>query len=134
MKLIILIFSLMATTCFQDNRIITGERVGEYKLGNIQPKSYDSNILDITIDNHKKISSIIVKSNIYKTVNGFGVGTELKIVKNFHKISEKKLELKKGSINIGAIGNSITIGNISFIDANENGIVDFVWIQNQKPQ
>lgn len=133
MKLLILIFSLFTTVCFQDNRLITNTGVGIFKLGSAQPKSYDNNVFDITSDEHNKIKSIIIKSGKYKTNNGFGVGTKLKVIEIFHKIDEKKLELKKGDVNIGFIGNSITAGNISFIDINEDGITDFVWIQYHQP-
>ena len=68
---------------------------------------------------------------MFKTKEGFGVGTDLNDIENRNNSKRKKLNISKGTVLIGNIGFSIVYDGIMFVDENNNGIVNFIWIQKE---
>ena len=122
---------ILLISCSSNKLIITPNSVGQLKIG----QKIDSNIydkgLEIQTDDSQFIESIMVKNKKYKTIDSFGVGTQLiEIKKKKHK-KINKLKLKKGESEIGILGESIVFNDITFIDLDSDGIVDLVWVQKK---
>jgi hypothetical protein len=119
----------MQWSCKQDNTIITSNGVGIYKLGDKLEKEYDKNEFDITLDGTNSIKTIIVTSIRYKTTNGFGVGSELKKIESDYKnLKIEPFSMRKGDVNIGNVGESLRYKNLVFVDATNDGNVDYVMV------
>jgi len=114
----------------QKDKLITNSRIGPYKLGKQLNNTYDKNTLDIVVGRDNLIKSIIVRSPDYKTSNGFGVGSSIIDIETLDKkLIKKPLSLSKGNVDIANLGICIKYENISFVDGNDDGIIDYVWIQ-----
>lgn len=124
---IILLFS-----CAQKNKVITSKGIGGFILGEKIKKEFSKEEFDISLDSNNTIKSIIYRSKLFKTKNGFGVGTNLIDIEKVSSSKRKKLNISKGAISIGNIGFMVTNNNVIFVDENNNGLVDFVWIQKKQ--
>ncbi|GFD91591.1 hypothetical protein KUL156_17000 [Alteromonas sp. KUL156] len=63
----------LSISCSQNSKIITNNNIGNYNLKHIlKDKNYNKEIFDITVNADDIITSIIIRSNIYKTQEGFG--------------------------------------------------------------
>lgn len=129
MKTLMIIISFFI---LQHDFLITNNSIGNYRLGEKYAESYDKDIFSITPDEHKNIVTIIVYATKYRTIFNFGVGSKVRDIKKFYskKLKINKPKLSKERVTIGSLGLFLTIGNINFIDADENGIIDLVLIQN----
>ena len=131
MKKKILILAVIFISCNQEKLIITNSHIGGFVLGEKTTKVSDTKKIEITLDNDKNIKSIILRSRQYKTVDGFGVGTNLIHIEKLSSSKRKELDITKGVISIGNIGKVVIYNDILFVDENNDGIVDFVWIQSK---
>ena len=129
-KILLVLIVIIISSCNQENKLITNNRIGFYKLGELISKDFDEKVFEITLNDNNRIKSIIVLSEDYKTKDGFGVGSELNTIEAFYKESIKQsLNISKGNITIGSIGKSVNYNNIMFVDTNNDNLIDFVWIQ-----
>lgn len=127
-----LIVVLLLFSCNQEKNLITNKRIGKYKLGEQFMNDFDEKIFGITSNSSNRIRSIIVRSNVYKTKEGFGVGSNLNAIQSFYKGTIKKpLTLSKGAVIIGSLGTGIFYDSIIFVDDDKDDLVDFVWIQTE---
>ena len=123
------LFIIALVSCKDHDYLITKQNIGKHFL-NSPSENISNDEFEITVDSNKIVISIMVKSERYKTVDGFGVGSSFKDLKSFYKVStEKEININKGNTVIGSLGNGITLNNIMFVDNNNDRIVDFVWIQ-----
>ena len=133
---IITVLFIFSTSCNknQENNTISKSSIDPYKLGQtFKNHEYNKNIFDITTNENNLITTIILKSNKYKTDEGFGIGTGFEqLKKGKKKWIDKKLQLNKGTSIIGLIGDSIIYDNIMFVDSDKDEKVDFVWITSQQ--
>ena len=110
--------------------IITKSSIGNYALGKELNDTFDENNFDIKLDTDGLIKSIIVTNPQYKTVDGFGVGSNLQTIKkNFNESKDNDLMLSKGKRKIGRLGKILVYNDITFVDSNNDNIVDYLWIQ-----
>lgn len=122
---------VIITSCNQEKEIlITNNSVGNFVLNQKLNISFDKNIFDITTDSEKRITSITVKSEKYKTSEGFGVGSHFKDIKALSKKEPEEVRLSKGNVVIGSYGDVIIENNITFLDINKDQIVDFVLVKS----
>ncbi|QTD36269.1 hypothetical protein JL193_08825 [Polaribacter batillariae] len=131
MKIIKIFCMLLLISCSKQKYMITSNKIGEFILGNKLDNKYDLKNFDIKTDDNNKITSIICKSKRYKTNDGYGVGTDINLIKKKNDFSESKITLSKESQEIGDFGNVYIYNNIAFIDVNLDSIVDFVWIEKK---
>ena len=131
MKKIALILAVIVVSCNQKNMIITSNHIGEFVLGKKITKEFNTKSFDITLDNDKNIRSIISRSKQYKTINGFGIGTNLESIEKLSNYKRKELNISKGTVSIGSIGKVVVYNDILFVDENNDNLVDFVWIQRK---
>jgi hypothetical protein len=130
-KTLFIICLFLFLSC-NDDYIITKNRIGNYVLNEKLNDKFDKSIFDIKLNNDGLIKSIIVTNPNYKTVNGFGVGTNLNILKKSLKekeYKEKDLIISKGNHRIGNLGTTIIHNEITFVDKNNDDLVDYIWIQ-----
>jgi len=134
MKKTIYIFSLVfIISCSQNKNIIKKNRIGNYTLNEKLKGSIDRTVFDISVYNDNKIRSIITYSKIYKTKDGFSVGTNFKeILLMSNSLKVQSIGLNKGKSVVGNIGNGIYYNDIMFVDNNGDEVVDFIWVQNKK--
>ncbi len=124
---------VIITSCSQEKEIlITNNSVGNFALNQKLNVSFDKNIFDITTNSEKRITSITVKSEKYKTSEGFGVGSHFKDIKKISKGESEEIKVSKRNVVIGSYGDVITHNNITFLDINKDKIVDFVLIKEYK--
>ncbi len=109
--------------------LITNSRIGKHQLNQTLNSDYDKHEFDITLNSKNHIRSIIVYSKEYKTKEGFSVGVNLESIERLSNSKRKELKILKGSISIGSIGKVVVYNDILFVDENNDGIVDFVWVQ-----
>ncbi|GGG88200.1 hypothetical protein GCM10011416_00550 [Polaribacter pacificus] len=85
---------------------------------------------DITVSN-QIVTSIITRSNLYKTKQGFRVGSNMSDIEKKSKTIRNELKIAKGSITIGHLGQMIIFNGVAFIDENNNNLVDYIWIKKE---
>ena len=115
-----------------DDYMITKNSIGNYVLNEKLNDKFNKSIFDIKLNNDALIKSIIVTNPNYKTVDGFGVGTNLNTLKKSFKESEyteKDLIISKGNRKVGSLGTTIIYNEITFVDKDYDDLVDYVWIQ-----
>ncbi len=128
-KKIIFICVLLLLSC-QNEHLITQNSVGKYVIGNQLDTNFDKNTFDIQTNSKGFIKSIIVKSSAYKTADLFGVGSPIDSIKIASKtLKENEITISKGKKEIGIFGKGIIYKGVTFIDVDNDKIVDFVWIQ-----
>lgn len=129
-KMIFIVVITLLSSCGNHNYLISDSGVGKFKLKEKINYDFNKNDLDITKNNKGEIKSIIIKTDVYKNKDGFGVGSSLEEInlKYKNKSVKKDLALSKGSITIGKLGKSVILGNVIFVDSNIDGKVDYVWI------
>ena len=131
MKDVLKILIAVIITFFNQEKeiLITNNSVGNFALNQKLNISFDKKIFDITTDSKKRITSITVKSNKYKTSKGFGVGSHFKDIEALSKEESQEVKISKEDLVIGSYGDVIIENNITFLDTNKDQIVDFVLIK-----
>ena len=121
-------------SCTENNDyIITTKGVGAYILGKKLETTYDKETLNIKVSKEDSIiTDIVVKSTVYKTQEGYGIGTELKKIEPQKGAIKKDLDLKKEKIRVGSMGDSVFYNDMWFIDMDKNGIIDLIWLSHNK--
>lgn len=133
-KIILIIVAISYYSCVKPQNskealIIPSKGVGKFILGEKLKYKYNKEELEIkTSSKDNTISEIIVKSDNYRTKDGFGVGSNLKNIKVKLGDTQTKLQLNKGNIGIGTAGNGLFYNGIWFIDTNKDDVVDGVWL------
>tara|TARA_B110000902_G_C14182365_1_gene541000 strand:- start:386 stop:793 length:408 start_codon:yes stop_codon:yes gene_type:complete len=130
-KIPFIICLILFLSC-NDDYIITKNKIGNYVLNEKLKDKFNKSVFDIKLNNDDLIKSIIVTNPNYKTVDGFGVGTNLNILKKSLKENEyieKDLIISKGNHKIGNLGTTIIHNEITFVDKDNDDLVDYVWIQ-----
>jgi hypothetical protein len=126
MKKIISICLLFFILSCSKKYIITKKRVGNYILDKKNLETNNS-FFTIKVDNNNIIKSIIVTNPKYKTINGFGVGSNIDSIRKKRK--KETLKISKGNTVIGNLGEFTIHNGICFVDNDGDNIIDFVWIQ-----
>ncbi|PWK20939.1 hypothetical protein LX78_00646 [Xanthomarina spongicola] len=130
-KIYLLLFCFFSfIACKQPELLISDKGAGNIMINESLKSTYDDNIIDIKTDANKLVVSIILSSSKFKTKEGLGVGSEMTTIKEVYQenVVENDINMSKGSMNIGDIGDVLIVENISFIDNNNDGIVDLVWV------
>lgn len=131
-KTLTLFLIILCFCCRNNEKRINKDQIGEYILGQKLNHKFNKNIFDIKVDKNNIIISILTKDMQYKTIEGFGVGTDLDTIKKQSlKYEEKNLNISKGNTNIGKFGNILIYNEVVFVDDNEDNIIDFVWIEKK---
>lgn len=120
-------------SCFQKNSgktITPSIGVGNIKLGEKAPSYYNKEDLEITISGKNQlVTEIIIKSDKYKTNEGFGVGSNLdEITSKLGTAVKNSINISKGNISIGSAGKGLLYKGIYFVDMNGDNFVDGVWL------
>jgi len=128
----IIVLCLIIASCNNQNMLITNNSLGNIKIGlPIEGIEYDKGSIEIILDASKNVKTIVISNSIYKTENGFGVGSNLKNIESKLGIPiNENLEASKGKISIMDLGKCIFYENIIFIDSDKNDIVDEVIIRD----
>lgn len=129
MKKIVFLIGIAIFSCTQKNMIITSNNIGMYHLNQQISSEIHKDNFEITLDEESKIRSIITRSNLYKTTEGFGVGTNLLRIEKQSNTQRRELKISKESFQIGSLGQIVTYNDVSFVDENNDSKVDFIWIQ-----
>lgn len=126
----IIILCLIFASCNNENILITNNGIGNLKIGMpLREIKYDKESFEIISNEDNIIKSIVISNPKYKTKNGFGIGSDLKIISEKLNIPiNENLKASKGKIHILDLGKSIFYDNIFFMDSNKDYIVDQVII------
>jgi hypothetical protein len=130
-KIYLLIFCFFSfNACKQSELLISDKGAGNIMINESLKETYDDNIFDIKTDSNNLVVSIMFSTSKLKTKEGLGVGSEMIKIKEVYQenVVENDINMSKGSMNIGSIGDILIVNNISFIDNNNDGIVDLVWV------
>lgn len=126
--LITVSFVILMFSCGKAQTLISNEGVGNIKLGKILDFEYDNLSLDITFDERNNVRTIIISNSKYKTIDSFGVDTNLNdIIKKYdHLKINNDFNVSKGKHSIMKLGTSVSYGNIIFVDSDEDETVDYI--------
>ncbi|WP_422105917.1 hypothetical protein [Winogradskyella sp.] len=128
-KVLLMIFIICVSCVEKDDKTITSNGVGSFKLGEKLIEDYDKEVFEIkTSKKENVITTIVIKSDEFKTKEGFGIGSKINDIEQNIGISKKEMGLNKGKTTIGTIGNGLLYKNIWFIDMDKDNIVDVVWL------
>ena len=120
---------MILNSCTDSKTLITNKGIGEIKLGELLIVDYDKSSLDITLDQDKKIRTIIVSNPDYKTKDGFGVNSKLHDIALKYGIRiNENFKANKGKVSIMDLGKVIVADSILFMDNDKNNIVDAIMI------